>query len=67
MACCAFLTITVTRTGDEVAWHVSTFDDPAARAVLDLLYDLPDRRWTDVADVMAAWDETGAPLVIRES
>jgi hypothetical protein len=40
-ACCAFLTITVTVEGNRVRWDVASTDDPAARAVVDLFYDLP--------------------------
>ena len=37
-ACCAFMTTTVSTVGGEVLWDSTTIDDPAARAVLDLLY-----------------------------
>jgi hypothetical protein len=35
---------TVTVVGEHVHWHASVIDDPSARAVLDLLFALPDRR-----------------------
>ena len=35
------MTSTVTREGDLVIWHMSTIDDEAATAVLDLFHDLP--------------------------
>jgi len=41
-ACCAFMTTTVTVVGGEVHWDATTGDDPAARAVLDLVYELPE-------------------------
>lgn len=40
-ACCAFMTSTVTREGDLVIWHMTTIDDEAATAVLDMFHDLP--------------------------
>jgi len=39
LACCAFLTITVTEVGDRVLWELSA--DPAAQAVVDWFYGLP--------------------------
>src|SRR4051794_7293282 len=44
-ACCAFMTNTVTVVDEHVHWEATVIDDPSARAVLDLLYELPDRRW----------------------
>ena len=43
-ACCAFMTTTVTLAGDRVLWESTTLDDPAAREVLDMMYELPERR-----------------------
>jgi hypothetical protein len=40
-ACCAFMTTTVTVDGGQVLWESVTIHDPAAHAVLDLLYELP--------------------------
>lgn len=45
-ACCAFMTSTVTRQGDLVIWHMTTIDDEAAKAVLDVFHDLPTHRLT---------------------
>jgi hypothetical protein len=43
-ACCAFMTTTVAVADGQVLWDATTIDDPAARAVLDLMYDLPVTR-----------------------
>lgn len=40
-ACCPFLANSVTVAGDLVVWAVTTVDDPAALAVLDMFYALP--------------------------
>lgn len=40
-ACCAFLRNTITETGGRVRWDMTSVDDSAARAVVDLFYDLP--------------------------
>jgi hypothetical protein len=50
-ACCAFMTHTVTVDGDEVVWDATTIDDPAARAVLDLFYDLAVARSSSMDEV----------------
>ena len=67
MACCAFLTITVTVTDGQVLWESTTIDDPAARAVLDLMYDLPDAELTDVDEVHDRFVRiTGVPILVTE-
>jgi hypothetical protein len=67
-ACCAFMTNTVTREGDVVFWHVTAIDDEAAKAVLDMFYDLPLHRsgMTSDADTFDRWAATGVPIVVRE-
>ena len=50
-ACCAFMKNTVTVEGEEVIWHASTIDDPNARGVLDLMYELPDTGTTTVDEI----------------
>jgi hypothetical protein len=65
--CCAFLTITVTATDGQVHWDATTIDDPAARAVLNMLYDLPETRFSDVDEAHDRFVEaTGVPIVITE-
>jgi hypothetical protein len=68
-ACCAFMTSTVTRDGDLVIWHVTTIDDEAANAVLDMFHDLPLHRpgtTSDAEDDFGRWSATGVPIVVRE-
>jgi hypothetical protein len=66
-ACCAFLTITVTVADGQVLWETTTIDDPAARAVVDMLYDLPETRFTDVDEAHDRFVRTtGVPIVITE-
>jgi hypothetical protein len=68
-ACCAFMTNTVTREGDLVIWHVTTIDDAAAHAVLDMFYDLPLHRWSTASEVEEAfdrWSATGVPIIVHE-
>jgi hypothetical protein len=66
-ACCAFLTITVTVADGEVLWETTAIDDPAARAVVDMLYDLPETRFTDVDEAHDRFVQTtGVPIVITE-
>ncbi len=50
-ACCAFMTNTITLAGGHVLWDASTIDDPVARGVLDLFYNLPGSRSQDVAAI----------------
>nr|WP_157554504.1 hypothetical protein [Herbidospora sakaeratensis] len=38
-ACCAFFAFEVTTDGGQIVWDCAVSDDPAARAVLDDLYD----------------------------
>jgi hypothetical protein len=66
-ACCAFMTTTVTTEDGQVLWDSTTIDDPAARAVLDLLYELPEAQLTDVDEVHDHFVRTtGVPIVITE-
>jgi hypothetical protein len=66
-ACCAFLTITITVADGQVLWDTTTIDDPAARAVLDMLYDLPETRFTDVDEAHDRFVRTtGVPIVITD-
>jgi hypothetical protein len=66
-ACCAFMTTTVTVTGDRVLWESTTLDDPVAREFLDMMYELPERRWSDVDQAYARFtDEIGVPIMISD-
>jgi hypothetical protein len=66
-ACCAFMTHTISRVDGQVLWDTTTIDDPAARAVLDLFYDLPEHRWADVDAVHERFvEDSGIPVVIVE-
>ena len=40
-ACCPFLRNVVIETDRHLVWEMTTCDDPAAAAVVDLFYDLP--------------------------
>ena len=48
-ACSACMTNPVTVAGALVLWDATTIDDPAARAVLDQFYDLPEAQITRLA------------------
>jgi len=65
-ACCAFLTNTVTVVAEHVHWDATVIDDPSARAVLDLLFELPDRRWDSPEAVYQEWDSLGVPILIQD-
>ena len=66
-ACCAFMTTTVTVAGDRILWESTAIDDPVAREVLDMMYELPERRWTDAGQAYARFtDEIGVPIVISD-
>jgi hypothetical protein len=68
-ACCAFMTSTVTRERDLVIWHMTTIDDEAATAVLDLFHDLPLQplsKPSQVEDARDRWSATGVPIITRE-
>lgn len=65
-ACCAFMTVAVTLAGEDVLWDASTIDDPVARGVLDLFYELPGNRSPDVAAMHARFERIGVPVVIAE-
>jgi hypothetical protein len=63
--CCKFMVNAITVVGDEVHWDISTIDDPGARAVLDLFFELPDRAGDGVEELhrqLAA----GLPFVTRD-
>jgi hypothetical protein len=63
-ACCAFMTHTIS--DDHVLSHATTIDDPSARAVLDLFYELPARRWDTVDAVEERWQVLAVPILIRD-
>ena len=66
-ACCAFMTTTVTVAGDRVLWESTTLDDPVAREVLDMMYELPERGWTDAGQAYARFtDGIGVPIMISD-
>ena len=66
-ACCAFMTNTITVADGQVVWEATTIEDPAARAVLDLFYDLPVQRWAGVEQVHERWVAvTGVPIVVSD-
>lgn len=65
-ACCAFMTVAVTLAGEHVLWDASTIDDPVARGVLDLFYELPSNRSPDVGAMHSRFDRIGVPVVITE-
>ena len=66
-ACCSFMTTTVTVAGDRVLWESTTIDDPVAREVLDMMYELPERRWTDAGQAYARFtDGIGVPVMISD-
>jgi hypothetical protein len=67
-ACCPFLTTTITVTDGQVLWDTTTIDDPAARAVLDMLYELPEMQWDDVNEIYDRFVQTtGVPIVITDA
>jgi len=39
-ACCAFLDVVVSESGDRLVWDMSTSEDPIAQAVVDVFYEL---------------------------
>jgi len=66
-ACCAFMTTAVTVAGDRVLWQSTAIDDPVAREVLDMMYELPERRWTDAGQAYARFTGgIGVPIVISD-
>jgi hypothetical protein len=65
-ACCAFMTNTVSVVGEHVHWDASVIDDPAARTVLDLLFELPDRRWDSPDSLYREWNTLGVPILIQD-
>ena len=66
-ACCAFMTTTVTVAGDRVLWESTAIDDPVAREVLDMMYELPERRWVDAGQAYARFtDGIGVPIMISD-
>ena len=66
-ACCAFMTTTVTAAAGRVLWQSTALDDPAARQVLDMMYELPERRWTDAGHAYTRFTgQIGVPVVISD-
>ena len=65
-ACCAFMSNTITLAGEHVLWDASTIDDPVARGVLDLFYDLAGNRSPDVRAMRSRLGQIGVPIVIVE-
>ncbi len=65
-ACCAFMTHTITVVGTHVVWEATTIDDPSARAVLDLYYDLPESANAGAKSVWEQYETTGVPIVIKD-
>jgi hypothetical protein len=65
-ACCAFMSVAVTLAGGHVLWDVAAIDDPVARGVLDLFYNLPGHRPPDVGAMRAGLERTGVPVVIAD-
>jgi hypothetical protein len=50
-----------------VLWESTTLDDPAARAVLDMMYELPERRWADAGQAYARFTGAiGVPVVVSD-
>jgi hypothetical protein len=61
------MTTTVTVAGDRVLWESTAIDDPVAREVLDMMYELPERRWTDAGQAYARFtDAIGVPVVVSD-
>ncbi len=66
-ACCAFMTPTVTVVGDRVLWESTVIDDPVAREVLDMMYELPEQQWADAGQAYARFTgEIGVPIVVSD-
>ena len=65
-ACCAFMTHTISVVDGQVVWHATTIDDPSARAVLDLFYELPVSRWDTLNAVEERWQDLAVPILIRD-
>ena len=65
-ACCAFMQNTITVVGDEVHWDASAIEDPTARSVLDLFFELPDRAGAGVEALQAEFSGLGLPVVIKD-
>jgi hypothetical protein len=50
-----------------VLWESTTLDDPVAREVLDMMYELPERRWGDAGQAYARFTGgIGVPIVISD-
>ena len=65
-ACCAFMANSITLAGEHVLWDASTIDDPVARGILDLFYDLPGDRSPDVEAMHSRLGRIGVPVVVAE-
>ena len=66
-ACCAFMTHTISVADGQVLWHATTIDDPSARAVLDLFYELPASRWNTMDAVEDRWQELAVQAGTRSA
>ena len=65
-ACCAFFAFDVSTVDGQVRWDVAVIDDPAARAILEEFYALPDTATEDVTTLTERYVRqglrfTGAP------
>lgn len=65
-ACCGFMQNTIRVSGAEIHWDISTTDDPAARLVLDLFFDLPELAGRGVEAVHAQFSETEIPIIVND-
>ena len=65
-ACCAFMTHTVTVVGEHVVWQATTIDDPTARGVLDLYYDLPQLSNAEPETLWERFESTGVAIVVPD-
>ncbi len=65
-ACCAFMTNTVSVVGEHVHWDASVIDDAAARAVLNLLFELPGRRRDSPEGLYREWNTLGVPILVQD-
>jgi len=62
-ACCAFMAFEVTVVGDEIHWDAAVSDNPAARAILEEFYGLPDTAGQDPAGLAERYQDHGLTFV----
>ncbi|TKK84044.1 hypothetical protein FDA94_31450 [Herbidospora galbida] len=62
-ACCAFFAFEVTTDGEQIVWDCAVSDDPAARAILDEFYDLPEHGFQDPDGLRARLEGEGLTFV----